>query len=70
MTDNSWAFPFLLQVDRSIREEQLQGHDDLLRDPHMFTVHNTPAISFRTIYLQLLLGSSPLTYETQQNDKQ
>jgi len=69
MTDISWTFPFLLQVDRSIREEQLQSHDDL-RDPHMFTVHNTPAISFRTIHLQLLLGSSPLTYETQQNDKQ
>jgi len=56
-------FPFLLQVDRSIREEQLQGHDDLLRHPNMFTVHNTLAISFRIICLQVLLGSSPLTYE-------
>jgi hypothetical protein len=63
-------FPFLLQVDWSTGEEQLQGHDSLLRHSHMFTVHNTLAISFRIICLQVLLGSSPLTYETQQNDKQ
>jgi hypothetical protein len=64
-------FPFLLQVDRSIGEEQLQGHDNLLHHhPHIFSVLNTLAISFRIICLQVLLGSSPLTYETQQNDKQ
>jgi len=61
MTDISWIFLSHLQVDRSIKEEQLQGHDDLLLHPHMFTVHNILAISFRIICLQLLLGSSPLT---------